>query len=917
MQLLALLLLPFAGAAVAALSGNDRTRCALLTAFSPLLALATLMRERANVFVGNVIYESWRWLPQAGLDLSLRLDGLAFLFATLILAIGLLIIVYARYYLSEKDSLRKLYSLLLLFMGAMLGIVLSNNILLMLAFWELTSLTSFLLVGYWQHRTDARHGARMALIVTAGGGLALLAGLLLLGNSVGSFELDVILLSGELIRANPHYPLMLALILLGVFSKSAQFPLHSWLPHAMAAPTPVSAYLHSATMVKAGIFLLARLHPALSGTELWFDIVTTTGMLTLLYGAVMALLQNDLKGLLAFSTISHLGLITLLFGIGTPFATVAALFHIVNHAIFKASLFMAVGIIDHETGTRDLRRLRGLWRYMPHTAILAMVAAAAMAGVPLLNGFLSKEMFFSEAIKIQGVGGLAAIIPAVATLAGIFSVAYSLRFIHDVFFNGTTDDLPKFPPHEAPRYMRLPIEILVLLCLVVGIFPAYTVAPFLNAAAYAVLGEVPVYSLALWHGFNLPLAMSAIVLIGGAILYVARAPLFRWHGQHHAISSMRIFEIALISLFNTSRRLIAALDNRSLPRFIAIVLVATVLVEATTLLRLPRLIGTVAIKPIDIFTAICGLIALLAAMLTVRWHRYRLLSLLPLGTVGLIVALLFARFSAPDLALTQLAIEFVTLLLMLFALRHLPAFATIEKIRNRDIVIAGALGITTTCLTLAILTRPYSSIARYFAEHALSEGGGHNVVNVILVDFRGFDTLGEISVLLIAAVGIAAMRYDPIRKSNSTPPHAHKKSLLLTTLAGVLLPLSALVALHLFVRGHNAPGGGFVAGLIASVALLLQFIASGKRSPLARFTNIWQRIAAVGVLIALATGLGSFVFRFPFLTSSFGHWRLPGFGEIELATAMLFDLGVFCVVLGVALSLLTQMFDAPDAGEKN
>ena len=908
MQLLGMLLLPFAGAALAAVAGSDRTRCALITAFAPVIALALLMRQRINVFAGNVVYESLHWLPQAGLDISLRLDGLAFLFATLILAIGLLVIVYARYYLAEKDSLPKLYSLLLLFMGAMLGIVLSNNILLMLVFWELTSLTSFLLVGYWQHRTEARHGARMALIVTASGGLALLAGLLLLGNSVGSFELDVILLSGEIIRSSPHYPLLLSLILLGAFSKSAQFPLHFWLPHAMAAPTPVSSYLHSATMVKAGIFLLARLHPALAGTELWFDIVTTIGMLTLLYGAVMALLQNDLKGLLAFSTISHLGLITLLFGIGTPLATLAALFHIVNHAIFKASLFMAAGIIDHETGTRDLRRLRGLWRYMPHTGVLAMVAAAAMAGVPLLNGFLSKEMFFAEAIQIRDAGGLANLIPVIATIAGIFSVAYSLRFIHDVFFNGEADDLPKFPPHEPPRYMKLPVEILALLCLAVGVFPAYTVAPFLNAAAISVVGQVPNYSLALWHGFNLPLAMSCIALGGGAVLYAARAPIFRWHNRHRTISSMRAFEFGLIALFNSARKIINALDNRSLPRFVAIALLATIIVEIFALAQLPQLLGPIAINPIDVTLTIGALITVVATAFTLRWHRTRLLSLLPLGVIGLLVTLLFARFSAPDLALTQLAVEFVTLLLMLFALRYMPATATLEKIRWRDAIIPLVLGTSTACITLAILTQPYQSIAHYFTEHAVSDGGGHNVVNVILVDFRGFDTLGEISVLLIAAAGIGAMLHGIALQPITTLLRSQKSPLLLATLASVLLPLALLIAVHLLVRGHNLPGGGFVAGLVAAVALLLQFIARDERATLLRLSNAWQGLAAIGVLIAIVTGVGSFVFKRPFLTSSFGHWHIPLFGDIELATAMLFDLGVFFVVLGAMLRVLTQMF---------
>ncbi len=906
MLLLGVLLLPFVGAALSAFFGSDRDRRVLLTASVPLLAIALLMRERINVFVGNVSYESYRWLPQANLEFSLRLDGLSFLFALLILAIGLLVIVYARYYLSEKDSLRKLYAQLLLFMGSMLGIVLSNNILVMLVFWELTSITSFLLVGYWQHRTDARHGARMALITTAAGGLALLAGLLLLGEVAQSYELDAILLSGDSVRNSPHYSLMLSLILLGAFTKSAQFPLHFWLPNAMAAPTPVSAYLHSATMVKAGIFLLARLHPALSGTDFWFNAVTGIGMLTLLYGAVVALMQYDLKGLLAFSTISHLGLITLLLGLGTPFATIAALFHIVNHAIFKASLFMAAGIIEHETGTRDMRRLRGLWRHMPHTGALAMVAAASMAGVPLLNGFISKEMFFTQAVEIQPYGGLATIIPIVAIIAGVFSVAYSLRFILNVFFHGEAEDLPKFPPHEPPRYMKLPVEILVLLCLIVGIFPSYTVAPFLNAASVSVLGEVPLYSLALWHGFNLPLLMSIVALFGGVLLYRGRGPLFSWYERHRPASSMRVFEIVMIDLFKAARTTIALIDNRSLTRPIAVVLIAAAAIQVFVLIQLPQIAGAIAVSDVDILAVVGTLMLFVATGITIAWYRFRLRSLLPLGVVGLLIALLFARFSAPDLALTQIAVEFVTILLMLFALRYLPATIPAEKIRVRDIAIPLVLGTATAAIAFAIMTRPYRSIAQYFNEHALSEGGGHNIVNVILVDFRGFDTLGEISVLLIASVGIGAMLHGLDLKSSTTPRAPQPPSLLLTTLAAVLLPFALLIAVHLFVRGHNLPGGGFVAGLTAAVAVLLQYVAHDGEWATQRLRISWQRISCIGVLIAIATGVGSWVLGYPFLTSSFGHWKLPIVGDIELATAMLFDLGVFLTVLGAVLRMLLQ-----------
>ncbi|HSG50706.1 MAG TPA: proton-conducting transporter membrane subunit, partial [Rheinheimera sp.] len=466
-----ILLLPLFGSLVPLFTANwRRSALALATAIPPALALMILLFHSQQVFSGDAVSFSLQWIPLLGLDISLHLDGLAFLFSLLILGIGLLIILYARYYLSERDSMSRFYAYLMLFMTAMLGIVLSSNLLQIWLFWELTSISSFLLISFWWHKAEARRGARMALTVTGAGGLALLGAFVLIGQIVGSYDLQTVLASADVLQQHALYPLLLVLFLLGCFTKSAQFPFHFWLPNAMAAPTPVSAYLHSATMVKAGIFLLARFYPALSGTELWFILVSVTGLATLLIGAYLALFKHDLKGLLAYSTISHLGLITLLFGMGTDLAAVAGLFHIINHATFKASLFMAAGIIDHESGSRDMRKLNGLWQFMPITATLAMVAASAMAGVPLLNGFLSKEMFFAETLHQHLLGSLSWVVPVLATVAAVFSVAYSMRFIHDVFFNGQPKGLTK-TPHEPPRYMRVPVEVLVALCILVGIFP--------------------------------------------------------------------------------------------------------------------------------------------------------------------------------------------------------------------------------------------------------------------------------------------------------------------------------------------------------------------------------------------------------------------------------------------------------------
>ena len=917
MTLALIIALPFLGIFLPLFAERlGRSACAVAAALAPLTALVLLFSQQSAVFAGELLRVKLEWLPALGLNLSLRLDGLGFLFALLILGIGLLVILYARYYLAKKEPMGRFFAFLLLFMGAMLGVVLSENLLLMLMFWELTSLSSFLLIGFWGARSDARKGARMALAVTGGGGLALFAGILLIGHIAGSFELSQVLAAGYAIRAHELYPLALILVLLGVFTKSAQFPFHFWLPHAMAAPTPVSAYLHSATMVKAGVFLLARLYPALAGSEWWFYLVSITGLVTLLVGAGMALFQHDLKGLLAYSTISHLGLITLLFGLDTRLAAVAAVFHIINHATFKASLFMAAGIIDHETGSRDMRRINGMWKYMPHTAVLAMVAASAMAGVPLLNGFLSKEMFFSETLNQHLLGSFNWVIPAAATLAGVFSVAYSLRFIHDVFFNGEPIDLPHYPPHEPPRYMKVPVEILVFLCLLVGIVPAYTVAPLLAAAASATLGgDVPTYSLAIWHGLNLPLLMSFIALFGGILVYVFRQPLFRWYAGLPSVDAKLIFERGVVLVIQACTAVTRWLENASLQRYLALLLAAALIVVTQGLSSLPQISGPLAMAEIDGITALGLGIMALAALVTVIFHRQRLVSLLMLSVVGLMVALAFARYSAPDLALTQLSVEVVTIILLMLALFFLPAQTRIESssLRGlRDFTLALGTGVMVAMLVFAVLTRPYDSISAFFLENSVPGGGGTNVVNVILVDFRGFDTMGEVTVLAIAAVGIFALLdglrlFQPKVDAQGRNWARDRHPLILATLSRVLLPMALLVSVFIFLRGHNLPGGGFIAGLVTAVALILQYVASGVQWTQSRLPLNYQGMAGLGVLIAGLTGLGSWLFDRPFLTSAFGHFDIPLIGEIELATAMLFDLGVYLTVVGATLLILANL----------
>ena len=917
MSLTLVVLMPFLGAMAAPLfAQGGRTAIAVASSVPALIALAALFPHWQTLSDGGVVLHSYEWLPVLGLSFSFRLDGLSLLFALLILIIGLLIILYSRYYLKAHENVGKFYALLLCFKGSMLGIVLSGNLLLIIIFWELTSLTSFLLISFWTHKQGARRGARMALAVTGGGGLALLAGMLMIGNIVGSFELDDVLAAGDLIKNHALYPVALTLVLLGAFTKSAQFPFHFWLPHAMEAPTPVSAYLHSATMVKAGVFLLARLYPALAGTEQWFYMVSFTGMATMLLGAYTAMFKHDLKGLLAYSTVSQLGLITLLFGMGTQLAAVAAIFHVINHATFKASLFMAAGIIDHETGTRDMRRINGLWRYMPHTATLAMVAAASNAGVPLLNGFLSKEMFFAESLALNLPGLWAWLPPIIATLAGIFTVAYSARFIHDVFFNGTPVDLPIYPPHEPPRYMKIPAEILVFALIMIGIFPTIAVGPLLYVAASATFGgNVPDYQLAAFHGFNLPLMMSFLAFAGGLLMYSQRQRFFDFHARFREVDEKAVFEAVVSRIVDLANRFTAGVENGSLQRYAVLLVVSVITVAAMPLLSLGIFVGESGLSPVDWPTASSAGVLILCALATATMHRDRFCALVLLSVVGLMVALAFARFSAPDLAMTQLSVEVVTIVLLMLALFYMPSWTPVETSngrRFRDIAIALAAGTGMTLVTLAMLTQPFTSISDFFLENSKPGAGGTNVVNIILVDFRGFDTLGEITVLAIAALGIYAM----LKNTALTPPpgdgqgHAWTRDahpLMLRQIARPILPLALMVSVFIFLRGHNLPGGGFIAGLITSVALILQYIASGMIWTQDRISFRYHNVIGLGLLFATVAGAGSFVFGYPFLTSTFGYITWPVVGKFEVASALVFDLGVYLTVIGATLLALVSV----------
>lgn len=914
MQPLLIALLPFIGAALPGLlARSGRSTAAIGAALPALLGLVGLALNLPALMRGEVVLQAVDWVPALGLSASFRIDGLSAFFAALILGIGLLIILYARFYLGRGEAAGRFFTYLLLFQGAMTGLVLSDNVLLLLVFWELTSLTSFLLIGFWGGSGKARAGARLALAVTGAGGLAMIAGLLILGRIAGSYEITAILAAREAIAASPLRVPAMVLILIGAFAKSAQVPFHFWLPRAMAAPTPVSAYLHSATMVKAGLFLMARLWPVFAGTPEWFAIVTGAGLLTMLTGAALGLGERDLKGLLAWSTVSHLGLVTMLLGLGTVPAAIAAMLHILNHALFKAPLFMVAGIVEHAAHTRDLRRLGGLRTRMPWTFAIALLAALSMAGVPLLGGFVSKEAMLAA--------GWEALVPValLSAVGALLSVAYSLRFVGGVFL-GAPRSAGAAGAHEAGPGLLAGPALLALGTLALGLAPGLADG-VVGLAASAVTGAPVAAHLAIWHGVNAALGLSLLALAGGALLALRLGPA-PGRGWRRVPSAARGFWALADAGAEAARQTTGWLQNGSLARSLGAVVVTTVAVGLGAYIAAGGAGGEArpltAVAP----AAAVGWLILMAATLALGLlHRQRLLALVMIGIVGLMVSLGFAWLSAPDLALTQVAVEVVTIVLMLLALNFLPKTDPVEDGRLRraaHLAVAGMAGLGMAGLTYAMMRRDFvfPTISGWMAENSYVGGGGRNIVNVILVDFRGYDTFGEITVLGIAALAIYALAQSllgrahirrVIAQRHDLPRAGDMHPLLMVVGTRLMLPFALLFATFLFLRGHNAPGGGFVAGLVVSIGLVMQYMASGYSWAADRVRVPYHGLIGAGVAIAALTGIGAWANGLPFMTSAFGYVTLPGFQPVELATAALFDLGVFLTVLGAVMLALASL----------
>lgn len=708
-----------------------------------------------QISAGETAVIAYPWIPGLDIQMSFLVDGLSLLFALLISLIGTFVVIYAGGYLAGHRDLPRFYVVILAFMASMLGLVLADNLIAMFVFWELTSITSYMLIGFSHEEEKSRKCALQGLLVTVAGGLALLAGLVLLATVAGSYEFSEIL-AGEALGEHSAYGGILLLVLLGCFTKSAQVPFHFWLPNAMAAPTPVSAYLHSATMVKAGVYLMARLHPTLGDTSAWMITLGLFGAVTMFTGTVMALRSTEIKRVLAYSTVMALGTLTMLLGIGTEGAIIAMIAFLLGHSLYKGALFLVAGALDHETGTKDITKMGGLARAMPITMVFASLAALSLAGIPPLFGFVAKELMFEAVLE---AGWLAPIVTLFAVASAMLVVAIA-GVVAIRPFHGARKQTPK-EPHEAPWSMLLGPIVLGSLGFIFGLFPMVADSLLVQAGVSAVYGAEVDFYLSLWHGINLPLIMSLISLAVGAVIFwqwdrvrtrlADTSAIDRYGMERGYEKAMRGLEI--IAAWQTR-----VLQNGYMRNYLYTILIATVALVAYTLIRF----GLVPpLPPVDGLPHEMLIAALLiAAVSFVAATRSRLGAVASLGIVGFSVALIYVLFSAPDLGITQVLIETLTVILLVLVLFRLPDFINLSTRRDRirDLVVGGLVGLTFTVLVLfAIDVQYFDPISHYFVEQSVPGGFGRNIVNVILVDFRALDTLGEIYVLALAAIGVYAM----------------------------------------------------------------------------------------------------------------------------------------------------------------
>jgi len=902
---------PIVAAALTPLLGRRLGRGVAAVNGLVLLAIAAgLLRALPRVMAGDVLTYSRTWIPGGGPSFDLRLDALALVFALVVTIIGVLVMAYSlRYFEPDDPAAVRIPALLSLFAGAMLGVVLADDLYLLFVAWELTSVTSFFLIG---GIGKGAKGATRALLVTGLGGLALLAAAVLLESAAGSPTLSVITSQASAVQSSALVIPAVILILIAAGTKSAQFPFHFWLPGAMVAPTPVSTYLHAATMVKAGIYLLLRMAPTFDGFMLWHMSLVLIGGATAVLGAWVALVQRDLKRLMAYSTVSQLGVMTALVGLGTPLALGIATLHVLAHSLFKAALFMTVGIVDHETGTRDLDRLGGLRHALPLTATAGTLAALSMAGLPPLLGFITKEE--ALAALLEGVAGSDWLGPAglsLILLASIGTVAYSFRYVTGAFFGPV-----RSAAHAAPVGFELPALLLAATGLVLGPLSS-RLTPLLEVLGVQLGGASPGVKLALWHGLTVPLALSVTIVTLGLLVLRGRARIERLADALPRPSGEQIFDSAYAAVISVGTEVRRSATSHALAAYVLPPLAVLLLLIGYALLTVTPS-GTVPATPL-LDWALVALIAV--AIVGVVQARSRIAAVAALGLTGFLVAGWFAIHGAPDLALTQLLVETLTAAVVIVVFRRLPdTFSRGGRTRQR---VAAAFAVLTgtgvgmlTWLTVGRSGR--SEIGSRFLDEAEPITGGDNVVNTILVDFRALDTLGEIGVLLVAALGIYALvrhpELGPLRppRTDAAPQHQDGRrplgtgeidSVILRLMSSAIAPVLFGAAAWLLIRGHDAVGGGFIGGLTAGAAVVLLYLSQGHQR---LWRSRWFRampMVSSGLVVAAVYGLAGLSTSGNFLAG--GKTTLPG--GLTVARSLVFDVGVFLVVVGLVVAVLRHL----------
>ena len=872
---------------------------------------------------GEILVWETAWLPQLGIHLDLVVDGLSLLFALLITGIGAFIFLFAGEYMKGYPQRGRFTLFLVSFMLAMLGLVLSDNLIALFVFWELTTITSFLLIGYSHENATARRSALQGLLVTGAGALAMLAGFVVLGQAVGTFSLREMLADQDSFADHPRYMAVVVLVLLGAFTKSAQFPFHFWLPNAMAAPTPVSAYLHSATMVKAGVFLLARLSPLLGGTEVWMQTLTAVGAVTAVYSAFVSLGKSDLKQVLAYTTVMALGVCVMFLGSppvsgqGEPSrGFLAALAFLVTHALYKAALFLIAGTIEKATGTRDLTQLGGLRKVMPVTFAAAVAASVSMAGVPPSIGFIGKELLYT----VGFASDTAAYLPWAMFFAAAPVALVAMVLVVKPFF-GARPDYRK-PPQEGHWALWCGPVVLGAVGVYWGLSPEFPFMRLLLPADAMVTGQPSPVEDAPWHSTGEALALTLVTLAAAVLGFWKRAAVTQ------ALASLkRLVPFSADRAYDATMNGIAAVAvwqtrwlQSGVQRHYLLIVFATLGLSLAVTLWLknvvPWPVGLAEATFLD--WSLAALVA--AASVVIIRSRSRLLGICALGVVGMSTALIFLTFGAPDVAMTQLIVETLVTVIVAVVLLKLPDFRNeiwpSGAARVRNAIVAATVGISVTLVLLAVtVSPPQPDLREYFERTAVPGGQGRNIVNVILVDFRALDTMGEITVLAIAGAAVFALLLPgrPRRLERVPPSEAERvvsrgqlghdgimNTLILRETTRRLVALILVFSVFLLLRGHEHPGGGFVGGLVAAIAFSLYAFVFGPQAARGILRADPRTVGAIGLAVAIASGfVGSVGDGAPFLTGQWG--TLAG---LKIGTPVIFDVGVYLVVIGVVLTFV-------------